>query len=192
MEKETPRMSEHVCPWWLGYLLASPVRRLWHKPEEILAPYVKSGMTVLEIGPGMGFFTLPMARMVGENGLIICPDVQEKMLRSLVRRAKRAGVEKRVVTTQVVPGSLSIAEFAAHVDFTLAFAVVHEVPDQENLFREIHQSMKPGALLLISEPKGHVSSDSFNIMLTLTKQLGFEWVSASAIKRSLSVVLKKV
>jgi len=48
-------MPTHICPWWLGYLLASPIRRLWQKPEEILAPYVKSGMTVLEIGPGMPF-----------------------------------------------------------------------------------------------------------------------------------------
>jgi len=185
-------MAEHVCPWWLGYLLASPVRRLWHKPEEILAPYVKSGMTVLEMGPGMGYFTLPMARLVGEKGLIICPDVQEKMLRSLVRRAKRAGLEKRIVARLAATDSLNIADYNGKVDFALAFAVVHEVPNEESLFREIYQSMKPGARLFISEPKGHVSSDAFNNMLTSAKQVGFMEVSSPAIKRSLTALLKKV
>jgi len=133
-----------------------------------------------------------MARMVGENGLIICPDVQDKMLRSLVRRARRAGVEKRIVARQAAPDSLNIADYSGRVDFTLAFAVVHEVPNQESLFREIHQSMRPGALLLISEPKGHVSSDAFNKMLTSAKQVGFMEVSSPAIKRNLTALLKKV
>jgi ubiquinone/menaquinone biosynthesis C-methylase UbiE len=59
---------EHVCPWWIGYLLASPLRRLVQKPEVILRPFLSNGMRVLEVGPGMGFFTLPMARMVGSAG----------------------------------------------------------------------------------------------------------------------------
>jgi hypothetical protein len=51
-------MEERVCPWWLGYLLASPVRRLSQDPGAILAPYVREGATVLAPGPGMGFLTL--------------------------------------------------------------------------------------------------------------------------------------
>jgi hypothetical protein len=47
-------MPHSVCPWWLGYLLASPLRRLQYEPANILAPYVREGMTVLEYGPGMG------------------------------------------------------------------------------------------------------------------------------------------
>ncbi len=58
-------MPERVCPWWLGYFLASPIRRLWQNPAQILRPYVREGMTVLEPGPGMVFFTLELARLVG-------------------------------------------------------------------------------------------------------------------------------
>jgi hypothetical protein len=49
-------MAHGVCPWWLGYLLASPLRRLMMDPRKLLAPYVHEGMTVLEPAPGMGFF----------------------------------------------------------------------------------------------------------------------------------------
>jgi tRNA G46 methylase TrmB len=85
-------MDKHVCPWYLGYLLASPLRRLFLNPEKILSTYVKEGMAVLEVGPGMGFFTLRLAKLVGETGQIICVDVQEKMLKNLRKRVDNAGL----------------------------------------------------------------------------------------------------
>jgi len=184
-------MAEHVCPWWIGYLLASPIRRLWQKPEQILEPYIKPGMTVLDVGPGMGYFTLPMARMVGEGGKVVCVDMQERMLNSLVRRAHRARLEKRIITRVAAPESLGITDFAGQIDFALAFAVVHEVPNQERLFREIHNAMKTGAMLLVSEPTGHVKPDAFQQTMAVAKGAGFEEVARPEIKRSISVVLKK-
>jgi ubiquinone/menaquinone biosynthesis C-methylase UbiE len=186
----TPK-HERVCPWWMGYLLASPIRRLFENPEKIVEPYVKSGMTVLEIGPGMGFFTLPMARMVGDQGKIICVDIQDKMLESLNRRAKRASLADRIVTRLATSDSLNISDFAGQVDSVILIAVVHEVPDQKKLFEQIHQAMKPDALMLISEPKGHVTAESFEKMLKITKSLGFGEVSRPVIKGGISVVLKK-
>ena len=184
-------MPERVCPWWLGYLLASPIRRLIENPEKIVAPYVKSGMTVLEVGPGMGFFTLPIARLVGEKGKIVCVDIQNKMLEGLNRRAKRAGLADRIATRLATSDSLNISDFAGQVDSVILIAVVHEVPDQRNLFVQIQQAMKPVALMLISEPKGHVTPESFEKMLEITKSLGFSEVSRPVIKGGISVVLKK-
>jgi hypothetical protein len=44
-------MAHRVCPWWIGYLLANPLRRwLGQDPAKILSPYVREGMTVLEPG----------------------------------------------------------------------------------------------------------------------------------------------
>ena len=75
-------MAHRVCPWWLGYLLASPLRRLMYDPARILTPHVREGMTVLEPGPAMGFFTLELARRVGPAGRVVAVDIQEKMLRT--------------------------------------------------------------------------------------------------------------
>ena len=52
-------MAEDVCPVWVAYLLASPLRKLLQNPERILAPCVHEGMTVVDIGCAMGFFSLP-------------------------------------------------------------------------------------------------------------------------------------
>ena len=184
--------SERVCPWWMGYLLASPIRRLFESPEKIVEPYIKPGMTVLEVGPGMGFFTIPMARLVGENGKIISVDLQDKMLKSLVRRAKRAGVDDRVIARLATTDSLNIADFAGLVDSVILIAVVHEIPDQKNLFAQIYETMKPGALILIAEPAGHVTPESFKKMQGITKSQGLSEVSRPDIKRYISVVLKKM
>jgi hypothetical protein len=59
-----------ACPSWAGYLLASPIRKLLQNPNRILSPYVRAGMNVLEPGPGMGFFTLELARLVGLEGRV--------------------------------------------------------------------------------------------------------------------------
>ena len=84
-------MLFHVCPWWLGYFIDNPLRRLIHNPEKIVGPYVKPGMTVMDVGCGMGLFSIGMARMVGDGGLVIAVDLQQKMLDGLQKRAKRAG-----------------------------------------------------------------------------------------------------
>ncbi|MDP3040230.1 MAG: methyltransferase domain-containing protein, partial [Deltaproteobacteria bacterium] len=78
-------MPEYVCPVWLGYFLASPFRRLFQNPWKILEPYVQKDMKVLDVGPGMGFFSLPLAQRVGPKGKGIGVDLQEKMLQSLER-----------------------------------------------------------------------------------------------------------
>src|SRR5512144_604865 len=96
-------MAHDVCPWWLGYVLANPLRRLYQNPTSILAPYLRPGMTVIETGPGMGFFTLDIARLAGNSGRVIAIDVQPKMLSGLRRRARRAGVLDRIDLRLVPP-----------------------------------------------------------------------------------------
>ena len=50
-------------------------RRWVQDPEEIVKPYVRRGSTVLDIGCGMGYFTIPLAGLVGEEGQVIALDI---------------------------------------------------------------------------------------------------------------------
>jgi ubiquinone/menaquinone biosynthesis C-methylase UbiE len=137
-------MAKKVCPHWVGYLLASPVRRLFQNPEKILRPYVEDGMAAVDIGCAMGFFSLPLARMVGEKGKVVCVDVQEKMLQSLRKRARKAGLAERIIIHLCPQDSLSLNAFERQIDFALAFAVIHEVPDAFNFFCEVSRAVKSG------------------------------------------------
>jgi ubiquinone/menaquinone biosynthesis C-methylase UbiE len=167
-------MGERVCPVWVGYCLASRLRRLLHNPARVLEPYIKSNMTVLDIGSAMGFFSLPMAEMVGPRGKVVCVDVQTKMLDVLRRRAVRAGLADRVET---------------HV--CGEDAILHEVPDQAHLLTEIRQLLKPEATLLLAEPRGHVNRGQFDHSVSIAQESGFAIAGHPEIRRTYAVSLAK-
>lgn len=185
-------MTPHVCPWWIGYLLASPIRKFAQNPTRILEPYVREGMNVLDIGPGMGFFTLPMARLTGEKGRVIAIDIQERMLSSLCRRAKRAGLADRIETRVCTDNSLCIDDLTGKVDFALAFAVLHELPDMKRTLAEVNRALKPGGLLLIAEPIGHVRKTAFAETMNIVTLVGFECAATPQIRRSHAALVKKI
>ncbi|MBN1803612.1 MAG: class I SAM-dependent methyltransferase [Sedimentisphaerales bacterium] len=184
--------EHHVCPVWIGYVLASPVRKLvWENPDRILKPYVNEAMTVADIGCAMGFFSLPLARMVGSNGKVICVDIQERMIKSLEKRARKAGLSGRIQTIICNADSLGLDVIGEKIDFALAIAVVHEVPDTARFFSEVNEAMKPAGRLLMAEPKGRVSETDFERTVSIAKHNGFEVTDRPQIKRGRAVLLEK-
>ena len=160
----------HVCPWWLCFTFDNPLRKLFHNPIQLLSPYVHQGNTAIDIGPGMGYFSLPMAELVGSGGRVIAIDIQQKMLSALTARAQKKGVSGRIQTHLAGPDSLGYHEKA---DFILAFWMVHEVPDQKKFLSEICDLMKPLGLFLLVEPVIHVSKKSFQLTIGAAQKTGF-------------------
>jgi ubiquinone/menaquinone biosynthesis C-methylase UbiE len=139
----------------------------------------------------MGFFSLPIARLVGETGRVVCIDLQERMIKGLVRRAKKTGLLERIDARVGQKNSLMLDDIAGKIDFALAFAVVHEVPDKERLLSEIWITMKEEGKLLIAEPKTHVSKTDFDKTISIARSTGFEATKDLAIRRSYAVLLGK-
>jgi SAM-dependent methyltransferase len=148
-------------------------------------------MTVLEPGPGMGFFTLELAQLVGSGGRVVAVDVQPRMLEALKRRAARAGLLPRIDTRLAVGASLRVEDLRGAVDFVLAFAVVHELPDERAFFEQVAKALKPGGRLLISEPRLHVKESRFEATLRAAEQAGLRQEARPAIPGSHSVLLAR-
>jgi 2-polyprenyl-3-methyl-5-hydroxy-6-metoxy-1,4-benzoquinol methylase len=184
-------MAKRVCPFWVGYLLINPLRKLFENPDKLLKPHITSGMTVLDVGSGMGFFSLPIARMVGAEGKVICVDVQEKMLKSLEKRARKAGLSDRIETRICLQSSLGLDDLNEEIDFALAFAVVHEVPNVTQFFDDLFNKLKPSGKLLLAEPKGHVSEKDFNRTISVAQQNRFRIIDTPSIPRNRTILLKK-
>ena len=184
-------MAEPVCPWWVGYLLVSPLRRLRQKPEELLAPYVEEGMTAMDVGCAMGFFSLPLAELVGTGGRVVCVDLQERMIRSLRKRAARAGLEDRIEMRVCRAEGLGTGDLEGAVDFALAFAVVHEVPEQARLLAEIHGALRVGGRFLLAEPAGHVSDERFAESIAAAEAAGLSVVDRPRIRMSHAAVFER-
>lgn len=184
-------MSTHTCPIWIGHILANPLRKLLENPAKILKPYIKDGMTVLDIGSAMGFFSLPLAEMVSANGKVICLDLQQKMLDALMKRAKKAGVAEMIETRLAEQDTLKIDDLKETIDFAIAYHVVHEVNNQEHFLNEIFNALKRDGKLLFSEPRGHVSKADFNRSLNLAEKVGFKISKSPGTRRACSALLKK-
>ncbi len=184
-------MEHSVCPWWMGYVLLNPLRRLGQSPRRILGPLLSPGMTVLDVGCAMGYFSIPMARMVGPMGRVICVDLEPRMLQALHRRAARAGVEKLIEARQCTSDSLEIDDLEGSVDVCLAFAVLHEVPDVASVLGQIARTLRPNGVLLLAEPKGHVKEQEFSRELQLAAEVGLAIVDRPPIARSITALLQR-
>lgn len=182
----------HMCPWWAGFFLAHPLRRVKQKPEIILAPYIREGMVLADVGSGMGFFSIPMAHMTGAKGRVVCIDIQEKMLSHLERRARKAGAPAAIDYRLCTADTLGIDDLSGTVDFLLLFAVLHEIPDKEVLFSQVNRALKPGGRVLFAEPQGHVKQSAFDASVALA--LRHDFIVAghpAAIWRSHAILLEK-
>lgn len=185
-------MADRVCPHWVGYLLINPLRKLFENPNKILGPFVQEGMIVLEPGCGMGYFTLPLARMVGPKGRIVAVDIQDKMLSALRRRAQKAGLLNRIELRHTRGNGLGVEDLSGKVDFAVALHVVHEVPNQASFFTEVWQALKQESKLLVVEPKGHVSHDQFEKSVAMAENVGFvSDVLAKKIGGRAALLIKK-
>jgi len=166
-------MANRVCPPWMGYFLLNPLRRLVENPERMFGPFVREGMTVLEPGCAMGFFTLPLARMVGPTGHVIALEIQEKMLSVLARRARRAGLGDRIELRQISADKYGLDDLSSQVDLAAAIHMVHEVLDKAGFFLEMAKVLRQGGRLIVVEPRGHVSQDAFEQTMALAETAGF-------------------
>ena len=184
-------MADHRCPVWAGYLMASPVRKLRQSPGKILNGLVTPGMTVLDLGCAMGFFSFPMARMVGTKGQVVCVDVQQKMLDVLGKRASRRGLSDRLVLHKCQNDTLGLSDYRGQIDFALLFAVMHEVSDPAACFRELHGLVKTGGRLLFAEPTGHVDSTAFRRSLDLARSVGLSVLEHRTVSSSHAALLEK-
>lgn len=146
------RAVPRPMPSRLAPILSAPWRSwLFGTPEEVLdLAGVMPGMQVLEIGPGPGVYTVPLAQRVVQNreGSVTCVEIQPEMIAMLRQRLKSAGVRN----VEVVEGDgrqmpLPDSSF----DLVFLASVIGETPDLPALFRECARVLKPEGILTTTE-----------------------------------------
>ena len=175
-----------ACYWRHAYLFDNVIRRLVHNPLAMYGPYVQPGMTAMDVGCGMGFNAIGLARLVGDTGTVIAADVQPEMLQVLRRRAGKAGVAARIRTHQCRPDAIGVHDA---VDFVVAFWMVHEVAHPRAFLKEIRRQLKSGGYLFIAEPRVHVSADAFHKMIAVAEEVGLTLKDRPSVRFSRTAVL---
>lgn len=155
----------------MAWALELPVRGWLAGPAKILGNFgLKEGERTLEIGPGSGYYARHAIRLLGENGKLVCLDIQLEMLNLLKRKL---GAEGGVV--DLVQGDAGRLPIASGVfDRVYLITVLGELPDRPAALREIRRALRPGGRLSVSE---QLPDPDFVRLPTLRKELsaaGFE------------------
>ena len=180
--------QNRVCPVEKAGSLDSRFRKWLQNPEKILAPYVKKGMTVLDLGCGPGFFAIDMAQMVGEAGRVIASDLQEGMLQKLRNKICGTKLEQRIMLHRCEADRIGLSE---KIDFALAFYVIHEIADPRAFFKQLASILNPGGQVLVVEPPFHVSESAFLQTIHLAREAGFQPGPGPKVAFSKTAILKK-
>ena len=165
----------------------NPVRRAMHRPEVLFGTLVRQGDTVIDVGCGPGYFTTALAGLVGPQGRVLAADIRPGMLQAARQSAQRSGMLDRITFVHCTREQLGITERA---DFVLAFWMVHEVGRARTVtfLRELRTLMKPGARLLIAEPKVHVPAEVFARVVAGARDAGFAVSEGPPVRLSRSIL----
>ncbi len=136
-------------PEFAANLIDNPLRRRIQPPDEVpLRHGIEPGMTVLEVGPGNGTYTVATARRIGDAGKLISIDIEPKMIERLERRLLAEGIENveaRVADVFELPFEDGM------FDVVYMIAVIGEIPTPERAMREFHRVLSASGILAFSE-----------------------------------------
>jgi ubiquinone/menaquinone biosynthesis C-methylase UbiE len=148
------RVGCHTLPRPMPHQFAKaldhPLRLKYRDPVETLGPFgFAPGLTVLDLGCGTGTFTVDMARMVGENGIVHAVDLQQPLVAQTQRRLTEANLVERVHVHCCGAYQLPLADDS--IDLAVMIATLPQIPNKFLALAELSRVLKPGARLAISE-----------------------------------------
>jgi ubiquinone/menaquinone biosynthesis C-methylase UbiE len=141
------RRNPSACPYSQRFWVEAPHPFITRERlREILRP--RPGERVLEVGPGTGYYALPVAGWLEPDGRLDILDVQQEMLDHTMRRATEQGVEN-VVPTLADARSLPFPDQT--FDAAYLVTVLGEIPDQGAALRELRRVLNPDGRIVVGE-----------------------------------------
>jgi ubiquinone/menaquinone biosynthesis C-methylase UbiE len=136
-------------PEFLADLIDNPLRRRFQPPYETAVRHgLEPGMTVLEVGPGNGTYTLGAAQRIGADGMLVTVDIEPRMIERVRQRAAAAGVEN---VEAKVADVYDLPFDDGTFDVVTMIAVIGEIPEPVRAMQEFHRVLVPSGTLVFSE-----------------------------------------
>jgi ubiquinone/menaquinone biosynthesis C-methylase UbiE len=166
--------------WWRRHPSACPYsQRFWveaphpfitrDRLRSVLEP--AAGERVLEVGPGTGYYALPVASWLGPSGRLDVLDIQQEMVDHTLRRASAEGLAN-------IAGEVGDAREMPYEDssFDAAYlvTVLGEIPDQDAALRELRRVVKPGGRIVVGELFGDPHMVTFRALRDRAQAAGLE------------------
>jgi ubiquinone/menaquinone biosynthesis C-methylase UbiE len=127
--------------------LDSKQRETLIPPESLISQMpIENDHTLLDIGAGSGFFTIPMAEST--TGKVYALDPDKRMLNVIEAKAKEKGLNNIKLIQNFLDG-LSLQNDS--IDFAMASLILHEVSSLSKSLTKVHEVLKTGGHLLCLE-----------------------------------------
>jgi len=143
--------SKGIFPHQFAFTLLIPLRNIFLSPKKLIQRLeLKEDHTVLEIGPGPGYFSLNVARKL-QRGKLVLADIQKEMLDYSKKRLDKKGIKN--VEYKICDGN-KLDFNDSSFDRVFMVTVIGEVEQKESYIKEIFRILKKGGILSISELAG--------------------------------------
>ncbi len=172
MKNNYPSLKSVLIPLFFlinhGLFSQDGISEPWEKrindrqpPEKVMkAIGVKPGMIIGEVGSGRGRITVYLARETGPAGKVFANDIDEASLAYLKGRCKRLGINN----VETIVGEMNDPLFSERsLDMVIMVLVYHMIESPDSLLRKIKYSLKPGAPLIIVDPRDKYIDEEFGI-----------------------------
>lgn len=138
------------------------IRRLLSPPKKKISGFIRKGSVVADLGCGPGYFTIPMAELVGKGGKVYAVDSDPKSINALQAKSAARGLQDVI---EAHNGSAADMEFTPDgaVDFVFANGLLCCMTDHKGAVEEIKRVLKPGARAYVSVTKVFRKSDSKSV-----------------------------
>jgi len=166
-------------------LLEDPKRDEWQKPDAVIqALNLKDGQVVADIGAGSGYFTLRLARAVGQKGRVFAVDVDKGMLDYLHQRLDKEKIQN--VQTMHVPAHDPLL-IDGSLDLAFVCDTYHHLEDREVYLRKLRKALKPDGRLVIVD---FYKRDGIPVGPPMSMRLGEETVEKELQEAGLKITEK--
>lgn len=176
--------SKGVFPYQWAFTRLIPLRNVFLSPGRLIQRiHLQPDHSILEIGPGPGYFSVPIARKL-TSGKLVLADIQPEMLSKAKKRLLRRNllnVEYHILDGAHLP-------FADHsYDTIILVTVLGEVENKDIYMREFHRILKKDGLLSVSEQAGDPDQLSQDEIKTLAAGHGFHCLETFGTHRNFTL-----
>ncbi|NHB67715.1 class I SAM-dependent methyltransferase [Perlabentimonas gracilis] len=180
--------SKGIFPNQWAFTLLFPLRKIFISPKQLIERMeLEENHTVLELGPGPGFFSVPVAKIL-KKGKLVLADIQQEMLDYAKKR-----IERRKLTNVdfYLCNGKNFAFDDESFDRIFMVTVLGEVENQDEYIQEFYRMLKPSGILSVSEQAGDPDKMTAEQIRKLAERHNFSFCRVYGSRRNFTVNFKK-
>lgn len=180
--------SKGVFPFQWAFTLLFPVRNIFLSPKQLINRLeLLEDSTILEIGPGPGYFSIPIAKEL-KRGKLYLADIQQEMIDYARRRLSK---QKLFNTEYYLCDGKTFAFKSNYFDIIFMVTVIGEIENKDDYLKEFYRMLKPNGILSISELAGDPDKISTEELKILLGKHSFKFHKVYGNKRNFTLNFKK-